>query len=114
MSPLSHGIVPFSISRARRQVKVQVDTPELARPGEPFRMKVKADRPSRAVVFAVDEGILRVADYKSPDPLAFLLSEAGTVGEDRADPRHDLPEFERLVGGGGPRWRRGRRRWART
>jgi hypothetical protein len=56
MSPLSHGVVPFSISRARRQVKVQVDTPELARPGEPFRMKVKADKPSKVIVFAVDDG----------------------------------------------------------
>ena len=32
MSPLSHGVVPFSISRARRQIKVQVDTPDLASP----------------------------------------------------------------------------------
>jgi len=102
MSPLSHGIVPFSISRARRQVKVQIDTPELARPGEPFRMKVKADRPSKAVVFAIDEGILRVADYKTPDPLAFFFQKRALSVRTAQILDMILPEFQRLVGGGAP------------
>ncbi len=102
MSPLSHGIVPFSISRARRQVKVQIDTPELARPGEPFRIKVKTDRPAMVVVFAVDEGILRVADYKAPDPLAFFFQKRALSVKTSQILDLILPEFQRLVGAAAP------------
>jgi uncharacterized protein YfaS (alpha-2-macroglobulin family) len=99
MSPLSHGIVPFSISRARRQVKVQIDTPDLARPGEPFHMKVKADKASKAIVFAIDEGILRVADYKSPDPLGFFFQKRALSVRTSQILDMILPEFQRLVAG---------------
>jgi len=102
MSPLSHGVVPFSISRARRQVKVQVDTPALARPGEPFHMKVKTDRPTKLVVFAVDEGILRVAGYQAPDPLAFFFQKRALSVKTMQILDMILPEFQRLVGGVAP------------
>lgn len=99
MSPLSHGIVPFSISRARRQVKLEIDTPDLAKPGEPFHMKVKADKASKAVVFAIDEGILRVADYKSPDPLGFFFQKRALSVKTSQILDMILPEFQRLVAG---------------
>jgi len=102
MSPLSHGVVPFSISRARRQVKVQVDTPALARPGEPFHMKVKTDRATKLVVFAVDEGILRVAGYQAPDPLAFFFQKRALSVKTMQILDMILPEFQRLVGGAAP------------
>jgi len=97
MSPLSHGVVPFSISRARRQVKVQVDTAALARPGEPFHMKVKTDRPTKLVVFAVDEGILRVAGYHAPDPLGFFFQKRALSVKTMQILDMILPEFQRLV-----------------
>ncbi|HEY4184728.1 MAG TPA: alpha-2-macroglobulin [Polyangia bacterium] len=102
MSPLSHGIVPFSISRARRQVKVQVDSPALARPGEPFHMKVKTDKPTKLVVFAVDEGILRVAGYKAPDPLGFFFQKRALSVKTLQILDMILPEFQRLVGSAAP------------
>lgn len=102
MSPLSHAVVPFSISRARRQVKVQLDTPALTRPGEPFHMKVKTDRPSKVVVFAVDEGILRVAGYQAPDPLAFFFQKRALSVKTMQILDMILPEFQRLVGGAAP------------
>jgi uncharacterized protein YfaS (alpha-2-macroglobulin family) len=99
MSPLSHGIVPFSISRARRQVKVELDTPELARPGEPLRIKVRTDKPTKVAVFAVDEGILRVADYKTPDPLGFFFQKRALSVRTSQILDMILPEFQRLVAG---------------
>lgn len=102
MSPLSHGVVPFSISRARRQVKVQVDTPALVKPGEPFHMKVKTDRAAKIVVFAVDEGILRVAGYQAPDPLAFFFQKRALSVKTMQILDMILPEFQRLVGNAAP------------
>ena len=69
MSPLSYGVMPFSVSRETRTIKIDIDTPDLARPGEPFRIRYKGNKTGKAVVFAVDEGILQVARYRTPDPL---------------------------------------------
>lgn len=69
MSPLSYGVMPFSVSREKRTIKIDIDTPELARPGEPFKIRYKGNKAGKAVVYAVDEGILQVAKYKTPDPL---------------------------------------------
>ena len=96
-SPLSYAVAPFSVSRAQREVKVSVDVPELARPGEPLAMKVKADRPTKAVVFAVDEGILRVANYKTPDPLAFFFQKRALGVRTAQILDLVLPEFSRLM-----------------
>lgn len=75
VSPLSYGIVPFSISRDQRRINVKVDAPALAKPGVVMKLNVTADKPGRAVVFAVDEGILRVAKHPNPDPLGHFLQK---------------------------------------
>lgn len=96
-SPLSYAVAPFSISRAKRQVKVSVEVPDLSRPGEPLAIKLKADRPTKAVVYAVDEGILRVADYKTPDPLAFFFQKRALGVRTAQILDLVLPEFSRLL-----------------
>jgi uncharacterized protein YfaS (alpha-2-macroglobulin family) len=73
MSPLSYGVEPFSVDLGRRDMKIELDAPELARPGEPFVIKYKGKQKGKAVVFAVDEGILQVAKYKTPDPLGHFF-----------------------------------------
>lgn len=73
MSPLSYGVMPFSVSRDKRMVKIDIDTPDLARPGELLRIRYKGNKPGKAIVFAVDEGILQVAKYNTPDPLSYFF-----------------------------------------
>ncbi len=75
MSPLSYGVAPFSVSREKRTVKIDLEAPDLARPGELFRIKYRGNRTGKAVVFAVDEGILQVARYATPDPLAHFFKK---------------------------------------
>lgn len=69
MSPLSYGIAPFTINRDARRNKVKLDVPYLMRPGEKVDIAYKVQQPGKIVVFAVDEGILQVANYKTPAPL---------------------------------------------
>ena len=97
MSPLSHAVVPFSISRARRAIDVQVSGADLAKPGKPYKMKLKADHPGRAVVFAVDEGILRVASYRAPDPLGHFFQKRALGVQTSQILDLILPEYERLL-----------------
>ena len=75
MSPLSYGVVPFQANRDRRKVHVTLDTAKLSKPGDPLKITYKTDRPGRIVVFAVDEGILQVTGYTTPDPLEYFFEK---------------------------------------
>jgi len=101
-SPLSYGVAPFSVSLARRKTAIALDAPDLVKPGEPFRVHYRTDRPSRIAVFAVDEGIIQVAGYRTPDPLGFFFQKRAL--EVRTSQILDLilPEFARLMAASAP------------
>ncbi|MGM0593765.1 MAG: alpha-2-macroglobulin [Pseudomonadota bacterium] len=105
VSPLSYAAAPFTIDRSKRKVAVELEVPEIARPGKPLEIGYRASRPSRIAVFAVDEGILQVADYKTPQPLDHFLRKRAL--EVRTQQMLDLilPEYslvrERAAAGGG-------------
>ena len=102
MSPLSYGVVPFSVNRDARRVAFKVDAPALVKPGDTLKMRVSATTPTRAVVFAVDEGILQVARYKLGDPLEYFFKKR--MLEVRTSQILDLilPEFSKLAGMAAP------------
>ncbi|WP_418118547.1 alpha-2-macroglobulin family protein [Variovorax sp. 350MFTsu5.1] len=102
MSPLSYGVVPFATALARRTANLQLTSSELVKPGQTVKMKLTSDKPTRAVVFAVDEGILQVARYKTPDPLKhFFQKRALEVGTLQTLDLI-LPEFKKLMQGAAP------------
>jgi len=72
-SPLSVGVAPFQVTLERRQLPVTLEAPERARPGERVRIGFSTPRPARIVVWAVDEGIHRVSNYRAPQPLTQLV-----------------------------------------
>ncbi len=62
MSLLSHGVAPFTVSRARRELAVKLDAPKTLKPGQICILRVSAPRRAgRVAVFASDEGILQAA-----------------------------------------------------
>ena len=73
VSPLSYAVAPFSINKAARTVDIDLDTPELVRPGDRLEIRHSSSQPSKIVVYAVDEGILQVAKYTTPKPLEQFL-----------------------------------------
>ncbi|QGZ64171.1 MG2 domain-containing protein [Paraburkholderia acidisoli] len=73
MSPLSYGVVPFSVNLDARRNALTVDAPALVKPGETATFTVHSPRPGKLVLFAVDEGILQVAHYKLGDPLKYFF-----------------------------------------
>ena len=80
-SPLSYAVAPFSIDRSRRTLALDLQAPSRVRPGETLEIGYSTAGPARILVFAVDEGILQVADYRSPRPLDhFLRKRALQVG----------------------------------
>jgi len=75
MSPLSYGVMPFQANHDRRKVTVTLDTIKESKPGDPLKITYKTDRPGKIVVFAVDEGILQVTGYTTPDPLDYFFQK---------------------------------------
>jgi uncharacterized protein YfaS (alpha-2-macroglobulin family) len=95
-SPLSYGVVPFTANIEKRRLKVDLQTAAISKPGEPFHISYKTDRPSKIAVFAVDQGILQVSDYKLPDPLGFFFRKCALGVETAQIMDLIMPEFSVL------------------
>lgn len=95
-SPLSYGVQPFSINVDARRNQVNVETPALARPGQEITFRYSSARPSRVVLFAVDEGILQVASYRTPDPLGHFFAKRALEVSTLQILDLILPEFRQL------------------
>jgi uncharacterized protein YfaS (alpha-2-macroglobulin family) len=102
MSPLSYGVVPFATSLAQRTQALKLSAPALSKPGQVMKFKLASDRPTRAVVFAVDEGILQVARYKNADPLGHLFQKRALEVRSAQILDLILPEFKRLMAAAAP------------
>lgn len=97
MAPLTYGVAPFSISKEKRTAKITVNAPDLVKPGEPFKLRYHTDRPTKIVLWAVDEGILQVAKYQTPDPLAYFFQKRALEVKTAQILDLLLPEFSRLL-----------------
>ncbi|KTD17226.1 alpha-2-macroglobulin family protein [Legionella jordanis] len=75
ISPLSYSVTPFAVDHDNHNIHINLETKELAKPGEPFVINYSSDKAGKIIVFAVDEGILQVANYSTPNPLAFFFQK---------------------------------------
>ena len=101
-SPLSYGVVPFATSLAARTNPLTLTVPELVKPGEPLHMQLQATHATRAVVFAVDEGILQVAHYQTPNPLGEFFKKRALEVRTAQILDLILPEFKRVLAAAAP------------
>jgi uncharacterized protein YfaS (alpha-2-macroglobulin family) len=96
VSPLSYGVVPFTANIEKRRLKIDLQAAAKAKPGEPLHIGYKTDRPSKIVIFAVDQGILQVTAYKTPDPLTYLFRKCALGVETAQIVDLIIPEFSLL------------------
>ncbi|OUS24764.1 alpha-2-macroglobulin [Gammaproteobacteria bacterium 45_16_T64] len=75
VSPLSYAVLPFSIDKSKRKIDIDLAVNDIVRPGEPMTMSYSTSAPARIAIFAVDEGILQVAKYQTPNPLSHFLKK---------------------------------------
>jgi hypothetical protein len=74
-SPLSYAVVPFSIDRSKRVLNLSLNIDDIVLPGQPMAINLDVSEDAKVAVFAVDLGILQVANYLTPDPLAHFLKK---------------------------------------
>jgi uncharacterized protein YfaS (alpha-2-macroglobulin family) len=101
-SPLSYGVQPFSIDVDARRNPVTIEMPARVKPGEVLKVSYRTERPARIVVFAVDEGILQVAGYRTPDPLGHFFQKRALEVSTLQILDLILPEFRHLNLGAAP------------
>ena len=106
ISPLSYGVVHFTANVEKRRLALDLQAPVAIKPGEPLHISYKTDRACKIVLFAVDEGILQVTDFKTPDPIGFFFRKCALGVETSQIVDLIIPEFSLLrsvsaFGGGG-------------
>lgn len=107
------GVMRFAVDPAERKLNLALDVPGEVRPDAPMKARVAVTDtegrpvPNAAVTFAaVDEGILQLTDFVSPDPLASFYAWR-VLGVESSDiygmlmPELPKPDKPSSVGGDG-------------
>ncbi len=101
-SPLAYGVQPFSVNMDRRKNPISLRAPDLVKPGDTVKLAYSTERPAKIVVFAVDEGILQVAHYKTADPLGYFFQKRALEVRTQQILDLILPEYRQLMAAAAP------------
>ncbi len=74
LNPLAHASLPFACGLSRRDMGLKLELPPSVLPGGDLSIRLSSARPGRALLFAVDEGVLSLTGFATPDPLKDLLT----------------------------------------
>ena len=90
MEPHAYAAAPFSSSIVRHDLALKLEAPGSVQPGSSLRVNLRSAEAGKAVLFAVDEGVLQLTRFATPSPLRSLL-------EDRALGVQTLQAFDLLM-----------------
>ena len=104
-SPYSFAMEHFTVSTAKRKLTPKISVPEVIKPGEKLSVRYSTSKPSKIILFGVNEGILQVARYQTPNPLKYLFRKSALEVDTYQIWDLILPEIELLketagIGGG--------------
>lgn len=76
MKPYVFSVAPVSVNVAQRDMGLKVTVPsEPVRPGGVIAANISSRHAGKALIFAVDEGVLSLTAFPTPDPLRYLLND---------------------------------------
>lgn len=96
-SPLSYAVVPFSVNVDNRRLNLTLNAPKQVKSGETVEFKLTSDKPTKAIIYAVNEGILQVANYQFTDPLKFFFPKYALQVDTLQILDLILPEFNNIM-----------------
>ena len=94
-TPYTYAVAPFSTSIDKHKINVKLDTPEIIRDNK-LPIEITTDVDSRVMLFAVNTGILQVANYSIPNPLKYFFQKAALQVETYQILSLLLPEYNVL------------------
>lgn len=75
MTPHSFAVAPFIARAKERGLDLKLDAPARTASGAGIPLRIKSARKARALVYAIDEGIGLLTQYKAPEPLKALFED---------------------------------------
>lgn len=75
ISPLSYSVETVMVNPDRRKMNLKIQAPDKILPGDELKIKISSDQKGKAILYAVDEGILQLTAYQKPDPLKALIGD---------------------------------------
>lgn len=75
MKPHVVAVAPFMAGIDQRDLGLALTAPARALPGDTVTVRLTSRVPGRALIFAVDEGVLQLTGFTTPDPLRDLLGD---------------------------------------
>lgn len=94
-TPYAYAVAPFMADTARRTIGVKLQAPATISDSK-LTVKYETNRDARLMLFAVNEGILQVARYQTPNPMAHFFKKAALQVETYQILSLILPEYKIL------------------
>ncbi len=69
------GLQKIRIRPKRTQLDLKINVPESIKPGEELVINIKGERKFKGTIAVVDEGILQITSFKTPDPYGGILRD---------------------------------------
>lgn len=101
----SYGLKYFKISTHNHELKPNIKVVDLARPGDNLKITYSANKPAKMILYGIDEGVLQVIKYKTPNPLDYFFRKSALDVYSYQTLDLFLPEFSVIkevygIGGG--------------
>lgn len=74
-TPYTYAVSPFQTDTSSRTISVKLDTPTKIT-GDDLTVEYTTNQDAKLMIFAVNEGILRVARYQIPNPLSYFFQKS--------------------------------------
>ena len=78
-----YGVVPVAVEDDDSKIDLEIDAPEQIMPNEKFTVKIKNKKNKQFdyTIAVVDEGLLDITQFKTPDPFSFFFKKlAAKIG----------------------------------
>jgi len=72
---VAHGVVSLKVDDVSAKLNVSISAPEKSRSGIKQTFSVKTSPNAEVTIAVVDEGILQITDYKTPDPFSWFYQK---------------------------------------
>lgn len=94
-TPYAYAVAPFRANVSKRNISIKLSAPDVVRDNK-LVIKYETNKSARIMIFAVNTGILQVAKYKTPNPIAHFFQKAALQVETYQILSLLLPEYKVL------------------
>ena len=74
-TPYAYAVAPFASDTSAHNINIKLQTPEIITDNK-LTVKYTSDKSARMMIFAINRGILQVAKYQIPNPLAHFFQKS--------------------------------------